>query len=161
MLKHNSTIIMKWELYLMVKIRSVIHYLSLCKLSTCVIYVWNLLYLNNKKSLIYKTQVTLLIKWCAEAMQANKWRLQIKTTKVHEMNYRKPYVLPLLCRNSRAVALVVLGLMAGWLTGWLADWLAGWPEGGRVGRRVGRWAGVRVGWLAGWPAGWLAGRRNV
>ena len=29
--------------------------------------------------------------------------------------------LPLLCRNSRAVALVELGLTAGWLAGWLAD----------------------------------------
>ena len=29
--------------------------------------------------------------------------------------------LPLLCRNSRAVALAEPGLMAGWLAGWLAD----------------------------------------
>ena len=29
--------------------------------------------------------------------------------------------LPLLCRNSRAVALAELGLMAGWLAGWLID----------------------------------------
>ena len=29
--------------------------------------------------------------------------------------------LPLLCRNSRAVALVEPGLTAGWLAGWLAD----------------------------------------
>ena len=32
--------------------------------------------------------------------------------------------LVLLCRNSRAVALVELGLMAGWLAGWLAGQLA-------------------------------------
>ena len=29
--------------------------------------------------------------------------------------------LPLLCRNSRAVALAELGLTAGWLAGWLID----------------------------------------
>ena len=29
--------------------------------------------------------------------------------------------LPLLCRNSRAVALAEPGLMAGWLAGWLID----------------------------------------
>ena len=29
--------------------------------------------------------------------------------------------LPLLCRNSRAIALAEPGLMAGWLAGWLAD----------------------------------------
>ena len=29
--------------------------------------------------------------------------------------------LPLLCRNSRAVALVEPGLTAGWLAGWLID----------------------------------------
>ena len=46
-------------------------------------------------------------------------------------------LLPLLCRNSRAVALVELGLMADWLAGWLA---------GRV---------------AGWQGGWLAGRQNA
>ena len=43
--------------------------------------------------------------------------------------------LPLLCRNSRAVALAEPGLMAGWLAGWLAGLLAGW--------------------LTGWLAGWL------
>ena len=32
--------------------------------------------------------------------------------------------LPLLCRNSRAVALAQPGLMAGWLAGWLVGWLA-------------------------------------
>ena len=33
--------------------------------------------------------------------------------------------LPLLCRNSKAVALAKPGLMAGWLAGWLAGhWLA-------------------------------------
>ena len=29
--------------------------------------------------------------------------------------------LPLLCRNSRSVALAEPGLTAGWLAGWLAD----------------------------------------
>ena len=29
--------------------------------------------------------------------------------------------LPLFCRNSRAIALVELGLTAGWLAVWLAD----------------------------------------
>ena len=29
--------------------------------------------------------------------------------------------LPLLCKNSRVVALVEPGLMAGWLAGWLID----------------------------------------
>ena len=36
-------------------------------------------------------------------------------------SFVNPKQLPLLCRNSRAVALVKLGLMAGWLAGWLAD----------------------------------------
>ena len=32
-----------------------------------------------------------------------------------------PMRLPLLCRNSRAVALAEQGLTAGWQAGWLAD----------------------------------------
>ena len=36
-------------------------------------------------------------------------------------SFVNPMQLPLLCRNSRAVALVELRLMAGWLVGWLAD----------------------------------------
>ena len=32
-----------------------------------------------------------------------------------------PTRLPLLCRNSRAVALAEPGFTAGWLAGWLAD----------------------------------------
>ena len=32
-----------------------------------------------------------------------------------------PTRLPLLCRNSRALALAELGLTAGWLAGWLTD----------------------------------------
>ena len=35
-----------------------------------------------------------------------------------------PTRLPLLCRNSRAVALAEPGLTAGWQAGWLAGWLA-------------------------------------
>ena len=39
--------------------------------------------------------------------------------------------LPVLCRNSRAITLVQLGLTVGWLAGWLVGWqagrLAGWP----------------------------------
>ena len=34
--------------------------------------------------------------------------------------------LPLLCRNSTAIALAQPGLMAGWLAGWLVGWLSGW-----------------------------------
>ena len=47
-------------------------------------------------------------------------------------SFLNPTRLPLLCRNSRAVALAEPGLTAGWL--------AGWP------------AGRRAGWLAGWLA---------
>ena len=36
-------------------------------------------------------------------------------------SFVNPTRLPLLCRNSRAVALAEPGLMAGWLAGWLAD----------------------------------------
>ena len=36
-------------------------------------------------------------------------------------SFINPTRLPLLCRNSRAVALAEPGLMAGWLAGWLAD----------------------------------------
>ena len=32
-----------------------------------------------------------------------------------------PMRLPLLCRNSRVIALAEPGLMAGWLAGWLAE----------------------------------------
>ena len=40
-------------------------------------------------------------------------------------SFVNPTRLPLLCRNSRAVALAEPGLTAGWLAGWLAG-LAGW-----------------------------------
>ena len=36
-------------------------------------------------------------------------------------SFVNPTQLPLLCRNSRAVALVEPGLTAGWLAGWLID----------------------------------------
>ena len=36
-------------------------------------------------------------------------------------SFVNPTRLPLLCRNSRAVALAEPGLMAGWLAGWLVD----------------------------------------
>ena len=36
-------------------------------------------------------------------------------------NFVNPKPLPLLCRNSRAVALVQPDLTAGWLAGWLID----------------------------------------
>ena len=36
-------------------------------------------------------------------------------------SFVNPTRLPLLCRNSRAVALAEPGLTAGWLAGWLAD----------------------------------------
>ena len=36
-------------------------------------------------------------------------------------SFMNPTRLPLLCRNSRAVALVEPGLRAGWQGGWLAD----------------------------------------
>ena len=36
-------------------------------------------------------------------------------------SFVNPTRLPLLCRNSRAVALAEPGLMAGWLAGWLID----------------------------------------
>ena len=36
-------------------------------------------------------------------------------------SFVNPMRLPLLCRNSRAIALVEPGLTAGWLAGWLAD----------------------------------------
>ena len=39
-------------------------------------------------------------------------------------SFINPMQLPLLCRNSRAVALAQLGLTAGWLANWLAGWLA-------------------------------------
>ena len=39
-------------------------------------------------------------------------------------SFVNPTRLPLLCRNSRAVALVEPGLMAGWQAGRLAGWLA-------------------------------------
>ena len=35
-------------------------------------------------------------------------------------SFVNPTQLPLLCRNSRAIAQAELGLMAGWLAGWLA-----------------------------------------
>ena len=35
-------------------------------------------------------------------------------------SFVNPMRLPLLCRNSKAVALAEPGLMAGWLAGWLA-----------------------------------------
>ena len=35
-------------------------------------------------------------------------------------SFVNPTQLPLLCRNSRAVALAEPGLTAGWLAGWLA-----------------------------------------
>ena len=40
-------------------------------------------------------------------------------------SFVNPTQLPLLCRNSRAVALAEPGLTAGWLAGWLAGWPAG------------------------------------
>ena len=39
-------------------------------------------------------------------------------------SFVNPTRLLLLFRNSKAVALAELGLMAGWLVGWLAGWLA-------------------------------------
>ena len=36
-------------------------------------------------------------------------------------SFVNPTRLPLLCRNSRAIALAEPGLMAGWLAGWLLD----------------------------------------
>ena len=36
-------------------------------------------------------------------------------------SFVNPTRLPLLCRNSRAVALAELGLTAGWLAGWLIE----------------------------------------
>ena len=36
-------------------------------------------------------------------------------------SFVNPMQLPLLCRNSRAVALAEPGFTAGWLAGWLAD----------------------------------------
>ena len=36
-------------------------------------------------------------------------------------SFVNPTRLPLLCRNSRAIALAEPGLTAGWLAGWLAD----------------------------------------
>ena len=36
-------------------------------------------------------------------------------------SFVNPLRLPLLCRNSRAIALAQLGLTAGWLAGWLID----------------------------------------
>ena len=36
-------------------------------------------------------------------------------------SFVNPMQLPLLCRNSRAVALAEPGLTAGWLAGWLTD----------------------------------------
>ena len=39
-------------------------------------------------------------------------------------SFVNPTRLPLLCRNSRAVALAEPGLTAGWLADWLAGWLA-------------------------------------
>ena len=41
-------------------------------------------------------------------------------------SFVNPTRLPLLCRNSRAVALAEPGLTAGWLAGWLAGQLASW-----------------------------------
>ena len=41
-------------------------------------------------------------------------------------SFVNPTQLPLLCRNSRAVALVEPDLTAGWLADWLAGLLAGW-----------------------------------
>ena len=56
-------------------------------------------------------------------------------------SFVNPTRLPLLCRNSKAVALAEPGLTAGWLAGWQAGWLAG------------RQAGWLAGWLAGRPTG--------
>ena len=39
-------------------------------------------------------------------------------------SFVNPTQLPLLCRNSRAIALAEPGLTAGWLAGWLTGWLA-------------------------------------
>ena len=39
-------------------------------------------------------------------------------------SFVNPTRLPLLCRNSRAVALAEPGVTAGWQAGWLAGWLA-------------------------------------
>ena len=36
-------------------------------------------------------------------------------------SFVNPMRLPLLCRNSRAIALAELGLTAGWLAGWLIN----------------------------------------
>ena len=40
-------------------------------------------------------------------------------------SFVNPTQLPLLCRNSKAIALAELGLTAGWQACWLAGWLAG------------------------------------
>ena len=39
-------------------------------------------------------------------------------------SFVNPTRLPLLCRNSRTIALAEPGLMADWLAGWPAGWLA-------------------------------------
>ena len=39
-------------------------------------------------------------------------------------SFVNPTRIPLLCKNSRAVALAEPGLTAGWQAGWLAGWLA-------------------------------------
>ena len=44
-------------------------------------------------------------------------------------SFVNPTRLPLLSRNSRAVALAEPSLTAGWLAGWLAGWQAGWLAG--------------------------------
>ena len=39
-------------------------------------------------------------------------------------SFVNPTRLPLLCRNSEAVALAEPGLITGWQAGWLSSWLA-------------------------------------
>ena len=46
-------------------------------------------------------------------------------------SFVNPTRLPLLCRNSRAVALAEPGLTADWLAGWLAGRLAGRQNAGK------------------------------
>ena len=46
-------------------------------------------------------------------------------------SFVNPTLLPLLCRSSRAIALVEPGLTAGCRAGWLDGWLAGRRNAGK------------------------------
>ena len=41
---------------------------------------------------------------------------------LRNISFINPMRLPLVCRNSRAIALAEPGIMEGWLAGWLAGW---------------------------------------